>query len=41
MKTNIFITINEEDYNYAKYNLFNKPTYKIKGIGLNLKKILE
>ena len=39
MKTNIFITINEEDYNYAKYNLFNKPTYKIKGIGLNLKKI--
>jgi glycosyltransferase EpsD len=38
-KTNIFITINNEDYLYAKNHLFNSvPTYKINGIGLDLKK---
>ena len=38
-KTNVFITINNEDYNYAKSCLFNKPpTYKINGVGLDLKK---
>lgn len=39
IKTNIFITINNEDFDYAKNNLFKKvPTYKINGVGLNLKK---
>lgn len=39
INTNIFITINDEDYNYAQYNLFKKiPTYKINGVGLDLKK---
>ena len=39
LKTKIFITINNEDFIYAKNNLFNKvPTYKIKGVGLDLKK---
>jgi len=38
-KTKIFLTINNEDYNYAKNNLFNKvPTYKINGVGLDLQK---
>ena len=39
-KTKIFITINNEDYNYAKLNLMNKNSlcYKIKGVGLDLKK---
>ena len=39
LKTNTFITINNEDFNYAKNNLFKKvPTYKINGVGLDLKK---
>ena len=39
IKTKILITINSEDYNYAKNNLFKKVTvYKIKGVGLNLKR---
>ena len=39
-KTSVFITINTEDFNYAKNNLFNKvPTYKINGVGLDTKKI--
>ena len=39
LKTNIFITINQEDFNYAKNNLLNKGvTYKVNGIGLDLKK---
>ena len=38
-KTDIFITINEEDYNYAKFNLLKKNScYKINGVGLNLPK---
>lgn len=38
-KTDIFITINNEDYNYAKFNLDNKNScYKINGVGLNLPK---
>ncbi len=38
-KTSIFITINNEDYEYAKYNLKKKNSlcYKINGVGLNLK----
>ena len=37
-KTKIFITINNEDFNYAKKHLFKKtPTYKINGVGLDLK----
>ena len=37
-KTNVFITINNEDYNYAKLNLNKKSSfYKVKGVGLNLK----
>ncbi len=37
LKTSIFITINSEDYNYAKSNLFRRvPCYKIKGVGLSL-----
>ena len=37
LKTNVFITINNEDFNYAKFNLLRTATcYKIKGIGLNL-----
>ena len=37
-KTKIFITINNEDFNYAKNYLFKKtPTYKINGVGLDLK----
>ncbi len=37
-KTNVYITINNEDYNYAKSNLKKKKTlfYKINGVGLNL-----
>jgi glycosyltransferase EpsD len=39
LKTKIFITINNEDFVYAKNNLINKvPIYKIKGVGLDLKK---
>ncbi len=39
LKTDIYITINSEDYNYAQFNLFKKsPCYKINGIGLNLSK---
>ena len=38
-KTDIFITINDEDYNYAKFNLLKKNScYKINGVGLNLPK---
>ena len=38
-KTNIFITINNEDYNYAKFNMFKKTAcYKINGVGLDLSK---
>ena len=38
LKTKVFITINKEDFNYAKNNLFKKAhVYKINGIGLNLK----
>ena len=37
LKTNLYITINSEDYNYAQFNLFKKsPCFKINGIGLNL-----
>ena len=37
LKTNVFITINNEDYNYAKFNLFRRvPCYKINGVGLDL-----
>jgi len=45
--TTIFITINDEDYNYAKFKLFKKSLcYKIKGVGLkvttkHLKKIIK
>ena len=36
IKTSIFITINNEDYNYAKTNLIGKNLcYKINGIGLD------
>ena len=39
LKTGIFITINNEDYNYAKSNLLRKaPCYKINGVGLDLSK---
>ena len=35
--TNVFITINNEDYNYAKYNLSKiAKFYKINGVGLDL-----
>ena len=38
-KTDIFITINNEDYNYAKFNMFKKTScYKINGVGLDLSK---
>ena len=42
-KTNIFITINNEDYNYAKLNLKKKKSlcYKINGVGLNLSRNLK
>lgn len=37
-KTKIFITINNEDYNYAKQNLSrNSLFFKINGVGLDLK----
>ena len=37
LKTKIFITINKEDYNYAKNNLLKKvPIYKLNGVGLDL-----
>jgi len=37
--TDIFITINNEDYNYARLNLYKKTKcYKINGVGLNLSK---
>ena len=37
-KTSVYITINNEDYNYAKKNLKNKKSlcYKINGVGINL-----
>ena len=36
-KTDIYITINNEDYKYAKFNLSNRASfYKINGVGLNL-----
>ena len=39
IKTNIIITINNEDFHYAQNNLFNKvPTYKVNGVGLDVKK---
>ena len=38
-KTDIFITINNEDFNYAKFNMFKKTQcYKINGVGLDLSK---
>ena len=37
IKTSIFITINNEDYNFVKFNLKkNSQCYKINGVGLNL-----
>ncbi len=37
--TDIFITINNEDFNYARFNLFKKTKcYKINGVGLDLPK---
>ena len=36
-KTDIFITINNDDYNFAKFNFLKKSScYKINGVGLNL-----
>ena len=36
IKTDIFITINNDDYNYAKNNLFGSSLYyKLNGIGLS------
>ena len=36
--TDIFITINDEDYNFAKFQLFKRSLYyKINGVGLNPK----
>ena len=36
IKTNIFITINNEDYNFCKKNFFKKSAiFKINGVGLN------
>ena len=38
-KTDVIITINSTDFYYAKNKLLNKvPCYKIKGVGLDLKK---
>jgi glycosyltransferase involved in cell wall biosynthesis len=38
-KTQILITINNEDYNYARFNLFKKMIcYKINGVGLDFSK---
>ena len=38
-KTDIFITINKEDFNYSKLNLSKRNScYKINGVGLNLSK---
>jgi len=38
LKTKVFITINKEDFNYAKNNLFKRTqVYKINGVGLDLK----
>ncbi len=38
--TDTFITINNHDFKYAKYNLNKKNScYKIQGVGLNIKKI--
>jgi len=36
IKTDIFITINNEDYNFVKFNFKKKFCYKLNGIGLNL-----
>jgi glycosyltransferase involved in cell wall biosynthesis len=37
LRTDIFITINNEDYNYAKFNLSKRASfYKINGVGLDL-----
>ena len=37
LKTDTFITINNEDYNYAKFNLLKKTRcYKINGVGIDL-----
>jgi glycosyltransferase involved in cell wall biosynthesis len=37
LKTDAYMTINNEDYKYAQFNLFKKsPCYKINGVGLNL-----
>ena len=39
IKTNVFITINNEDFNYTKNNLFTAvPSYKINGVGLDFNK---
>jgi len=38
LKTKVFITINKEDFNYAKNNFIQKTSiYKINGVGLDLK----
>ena len=38
INTSCVITINNDDYNYAKFNLLKKiPCYKINGVGLNNK----
>ena len=43
IKTNLIITINNEDYNFSKNHLLDKnSTYKLNGVGLNLvKKIIK
>ena len=39
LKTDIFITINNEDYNYTKFKLLKKNLcYKVNGVGLDLPK---
>ena len=42
-KTNVYITINNEDYNYAKLYLEKKKSfcYKINGVGINLSRNLK
>ena len=36
LNTDIFITINNEDYKFAKSNFLKKKTFKINGVGLKL-----
>ncbi len=40
-KTNIFITINNEDFNYAKSNFKYSYTHKVNGIGINFSSNLK